>query len=229
MQSIPHTDHPPDPALVLAYAAQHGSAAAARRYGVHDRTIRKWRQKHRPGPEAPARPTRTAQDAPQAARAQQPRGRVYAAPAQPAARFGTVAPDAVPHGHELWKCPMCGELMPPLPGQTGAEWAARGCYLCAVQPADPVDQNEAAPAPTPAHANTAAQADETPGPARPVMVQGDADPARPTAPAPVIIRQVIRVPVARRGGVIGWASERELIGPGPLLALVIFILLLLIL
>ncbi len=237
MTNIAHPA-PPDPAVVLAYAARHGTTAAAERFKVNPRTVRKWRTRYRPGPEAPVQPTRTAQDGPRPAPPLSPRGRVYAAPIDPSAPVATVGPDAVANGDELWRCPICRELMPPLPGTTGAAWAAAGCYMHTAQPADPVDHNEAAPAqppaqeatrgPAPAPADTASQPEESPGPARLVIVQGDPDPARPSAPAPIIVRQVIRVPIARRRrGLIGWAYEHELIGPGPALALVIFAVLML--
>lgn len=48
--------------------------------------------------------------------------------------YATVAASDVARDGVLWKCPVCGELMHPLPGTTGAAWAEQGCYLHRAKP-----------------------------------------------------------------------------------------------
>ena len=218
-----------DPAVILAYADQHGTAAAARQFGVNERTIRKWRTNHQPAANIP--PTRTTTTPHELTTAPRPSGsaRVYDAPDKTPVTFVTVQPRDVARDGVMWKCPRCGDLHHPLPGTTGEQWASTGCYLCATQPAGPAPAISPAPPITldpargPAPTDTALQSDKSCGPVRPMVSEQRSDPARPSAPAPVIIRQIVRVPTpVQQSGIINWARTHDLIGPGPVLALLAF-------
>lgn len=136
---------------VAAYCAEHTTAEAAAHFGVNERTIRKWKAR------ASADSGNCRQSSPELAPIR----------ATEMARI----PDAwIARDGQLWKCPVCGELMPPIPGTSGLEWNTAGCYLHQVAPA-PTSDPEAAPAPEQPIVNTQTPApapiDRPTGPARP--------------------------------------------------------------
>lgn len=114
------------PAAVLAYcAAGHTNAEAAAHWGINERTVRKWKARaggSEPRQLAPTRATETSQIEP-------PVISHSDIPLQLHIPDHWVARDGV-----MWRCPRCGELVPPLPGTSGAEWNERGCYLHQVAP-----------------------------------------------------------------------------------------------
>lgn len=159
------------PAAVLAYCdAGHTNSEAAVRFGVHERTIRKWRVKAR---SAGSYCQKEAESAIVPAQIGETDNRVQLhIPDEWIARDG-----------QLWKCPRCAELMPPVPGTTGANWNARGCYLHQVEPA--LDEPDPEPGPPAASVNDPAPAPEL----------APLDPARPVDPLWISCGQELNVPL----------------------------------
>ncbi len=111
----------PTTAAVLAYlAAGHSNAEAAQHFGIHERSVRRIKQRASerncaatqvsPGESiplaehAPCSPVRQSSDL-----------------ASPAPIFPDTADD-VAGDHTMWKCPATGELMPVIPGRRRKDW-----------------------------------------------------------------------------------------------------------
>jgi hypothetical protein len=119
---------PATPTTVSAYCdAGHTTTEAAAYFGVSDRYIRKMKARHvtdNADAQTPARPAQTPQDPPNV-----PNAPIL--PLEPQTpHYATVAASDVARDGQLWKCPICGEMMAPLPGTTGATWREHGCYIC---------------------------------------------------------------------------------------------------
>jgi hypothetical protein len=229
---------PATPAAVARYcAAGHTNAQAARHFGLNERTVRKLKAKARNGP---TRQQPGTDPAPIRHRA-----RIYDLPERPPVMH-RISPNLVARDGVLWKCPTCGELMPPLPGTSWEAWQERGCYLCggpepgitsrssddgdrketmlALQSQDPPESDNR-PGPLSESANGRAPGA---GPAPSPSASQSARPAEP-APAPGYSRSAIparpRPPghaytrisePAPLGGLVGWALANPMIGPAPL-------------
>lgn len=129
MHGAQSTSKRPDPEAVLAFiSAGHTNDQAAAHFQVHPRTIRKWRARvgHcQKAPETANSPARIAQELPE-----------MPIPVGNSSELLIHIPDQwIVRDGQLWRCPVCRELMPPLPGTTGAVWNERGCYLHQVEPA----------------------------------------------------------------------------------------------
>lgn len=126
------------PSAVLGYCnAGHTSAEAAATFGLHERTIRKWKAR---ALTVPLRsnidqltPTR-AKDVSQSQELAESDNGATAPSETENSRTFHINDDAIARDGQWWKCPRCMELMPPLPGTTGAVWNAHGCYLHQVAP-----------------------------------------------------------------------------------------------
>jgi hypothetical protein len=109
---------------VLAYCtAGHTNAAAAEYFGITDRYVRKLKSRARGETEVlPIGNQTSAADV---------IGNLSTMVDKPddQPHYATVTSSAVARDGQLWKCPICGEMMAPLPGTTGTEWAESGCYL----------------------------------------------------------------------------------------------------
>ncbi len=119
----------PTPEAVLAFcSAGHTNADAAQYFGITDRYVRKLKSRARGETEVLPVGNQTP-----AAVAPSPMSHICDKPdEQP--HYATVAPSAVARDGQLWKCPICGEMMAPLPGTTGTEWTESGCYLHQTRP-----------------------------------------------------------------------------------------------
>ena len=234
---ILHHPTPPDPAAVLALLASGKSTAdAARTFGVHERSIRRIRQRHQTRQHAPERATaRVARPVLQTAIPPHDSDESAHAAPQDEQRFATVAPSAVAREGQMFKCVFCGDLHFPLPGTTGEEWARTGCYLCQTKRAAPTIVLSHEPDRTP---DTTPDTDTDRTPDTP-EIEADRTPDRcpvsdPPAPAAdrtvlsavprVVVQErtrIVRVPVKPpRTGALAWARN-EVFAPGPVLALII--------
>ncbi len=108
-QILPHTQPArPATAAVLAYlAAGHSNAEAAARFGIHERSVRRIKQRA------------TEQTAPTRATVPVPHAPADEPPPSPA--FPPTADD-VAGDHTMWRCPATGELMPIVPGTHRQAW-----------------------------------------------------------------------------------------------------------
>ncbi len=200
MVSLPQARPQPTPAAIVDYCQTHSNAQAATHFGLNERTIRKMKARARAGQEA-ITPNRN----PPSVTGSRP------ASADQLRRFATVQPGDIAHAGQLWKCPICGELMPPLPGTTGEQWAKRGCYMHQAEPAPArptVEILSIFPArPTdPAPPLIASQTPGTTGPTRPLSTTYTA------GPAPLVITRTVRHPTPERSaGLVAWTRTHEIL------------------
>ena len=158
-----------DRADVIAFAAQYGTAAAAQRWSINQRTVRKWRDASRRATDGHAR-ANTQSNPPQSAPSLSSQPAIVTGLPAPVApqRIYTDAPaKQTARGHELWRCSTCEEYLHPLPGEYGpGGWI---CYLCATRPAAPPTEHASLEdeRPGPAHRPTALPSGEARGPERP--------------------------------------------------------------
>lgn len=94
---------------VAAYRATHGVAATAAHFGISERMV----YKHCAAASAPAPVSAPARE------------QCVVAPLDSSITFRSGG---------LYRCPICQELMPPLPDQTLDDWNQRGCYLHHTRP-----------------------------------------------------------------------------------------------
>lgn len=104
------------PAEVLAYcAAGHTNAEASLHFSLHERTIRKMKARAR-GPVEVSPPMESCSQV------------------ETPSVLAHIPDDWIARDGQLWKCGRCEQLMPPLPGTTGAAWNMHGCYLHQAEP-----------------------------------------------------------------------------------------------
>lgn len=154
------------PSAVAAYcAAGHTNAEAAAMFQINERTVRKWKAR-------------------------------VASASEVAPKFGAsvaqvtvnIPADWIARDGVLWRCGRCGELMPPIPGTTGAEWNDRGCYLHQSQPAGEtgnVELDDPAPAsddPDPEAGPAHPEPEKPAGSPAPAPLDLPIGPARPCRP-----------------------------------------------
>ncbi|HSH78190.1 MAG TPA: hypothetical protein VLA19_06630 [Herpetosiphonaceae bacterium] len=129
-QILPHA-RPSAPAVLAYLATGHSNADAAAHFGIHERSVR--RIKQRAGERATSHTshydTRRSSDRsiadfdpdrnPVALRSLDPAG---SAPAAPGARVFPPTADDVAGDHTMWRCPASGELLPIVPGTRRHDW-----------------------------------------------------------------------------------------------------------
>lgn len=201
-----------NPADVVAYADQHGTAQAAQRFGIDERSVRRIRQKAEPKQEL-GTTVLTAEDY-RGLEALPKVGKV-------AAEFPDTADDRAGDS-TYWKCPATGELMPVVPGTHRKDWererhAAHTRHLESL-----VDPNSYVKDRTPDTATDTPQPDMSASPDMRDTESGSQetsghvhDNAAPVGPVlsagPVIVRErvVTRIVIREREtvGLVAWIRE----------------------
>ncbi len=122
----------PSPDAVLAYlAAGHTNAEAAEHFHIHERSVRRIKQRASERNNSPIGEFAQGRNSePRIRNADHDRHPVAlqhfdpagSAPAAPAARVFPPTADDVAGDHTLWRCPATGELMPIVPGTRRHDW-----------------------------------------------------------------------------------------------------------
>ncbi len=105
-----------DQAQVVAFALEHGTSAAARRFRVSDGYVRRLKRAAAPAP------------APASVASARPGLRLVDAPSVPVSKLTGIqyapAPQLVAAGRDFFKCPQCDELVKVAAGTRLVEWLA---------------------------------------------------------------------------------------------------------
>ncbi|HSH80650.1 MAG TPA: helix-turn-helix domain-containing protein [Herpetosiphonaceae bacterium] len=256
----------PTTEAVLAYlAAGHTNADAAAHFGIHERSIRRIKQRAGERNNSPIGEFAQGRNSDRPITNVDPDRHPVALQDLGAAVFPPTADD-VAGDHTMWRCPATGELMPIVPGTRRKDWErereqTHARHVAAVmssradrtQPPAPAtgqpdrtgprlftawESERTGPDTRPdatlvaGHVRTAEHPRPVPLPPGPPEPEPDPlpgpDPDALPKP-PLVQRVVVRVPVedrsGRSGGLLGWAQAHDLLGPGPWLALLVFLLL----